>query len=251
MSKAQVTDIVLLAFISGVVAILTSMMGISGTIIGAVVTSLIAESLKAYFKEPIKDRINDYEQQSRSSQGMNNSHSFETYEYIDTPSHNKMPRPRTTNRTRTKRYQQRTNESDGSFLTAKILFIFPLVVILIIELIHFLGAINIIPYDIFYSLESITKWTLFRNIGYALIVMGIFPLVSKKFRSSSGIILIIFGIIDLIFGYADISMNAMMLTSFISSLREYVNIGIILAILYTILTIHEEGTTEKEVQHYY
>ena len=56
LSKTQVTDILLLGFISGVVAILTSFMGISGTIIGAVVTSIIAETLKTYFKEPIKDK---------------------------------------------------------------------------------------------------------------------------------------------------------------------------------------------------
>ena len=51
MSKAQITDILLIGFISGVVAILTSMMGISGTIIGAVVTSIIAEFLKTYFND--------------------------------------------------------------------------------------------------------------------------------------------------------------------------------------------------------
>ena len=65
MSKAQITDILLLGFISGVVAILTSFMGISGTIIGAVVTSIIAETLKTYFKEPLKDRINEYEKERK------------------------------------------------------------------------------------------------------------------------------------------------------------------------------------------
>lgn len=240
LSKAQVTDIILLGFISGVVAILTSMMGISGTIIGAVVTSIIAESLKTYFKDPLKDKISEYEKQNYKNKyqinynSNENEHSFEK--------NSKMPRP--------KYYNKKVISSDDSILTAKILFIFPLAVILIIELIHFLGAINIIPYDIFYSLESITNWTLLRTIGYALIVMGIYPLVSKKFSSHNGIILIIVGIIELIFGYADVSYGALFITSMISSLKEYINIIIILAILYTILTIHEESSEDNVVHKF-
>ena len=158
-----------------------------------------------------------------------------------------MPRPKN----RTFQYENKNRYSDDSFLSARILFIFPLVIILLIELIHFLGAIGIIPYDIFYSLETITNWRLLRTIGYALIVMGIYPIISKKFSSYNGVILIIVGIIELIFGYADINHGAMMLFSIISALKEYVNIGIILAILYTILTIHEESSEKKNVKHYF
>lgn len=237
MSKAQVTDILLLGFISGVVAILTSMMGISGTIIGAVVTSIIAESLKTYLKEPLKDKINNYEKPNRVDETRPNYDDSATINQYDTPRYSGMPRPR--------KSQRPVKESDGSFLTAKILFVFPLIIILIIELIHFLGAIHMIPYDIFYSLESITNWRLLRTIGYALIIMGIYPIISKKFSTHNGIILIIVGIIELIFGYADVSSRAFMFASMISSLREFVNIGIILAILYTILTIHDESSENK------
>ena len=238
MSKAQITDILLLGFISGVVAILTSFMGISGTIIGAVVTSIIAETLKTYFKEPLKDRINEYE---KESQTVHRNHEWYDDE-IRINTRSQMPRP--------KQYERRQTKSDGSFLSAKILFIFPLVVILIIELIHFLGAIGLIPYDIFFSLESITNWRLLRTIGYALIVMGIYPLISKKFSSSNGLILIIVGIIELIFGYADVNSGALIVTSMISSLKDYIQIGIIIAILYTILTLHEE-TAETTMHKYY
>lgn len=234
MSKAQVTDIFLLAFISGVVAILTSMMGISGTIIGAVVTSLIAESLKAYLKNPIKDKIDEYEKQRDYNPGEKHGFKYVEEENISSIKESYYPRPKRSNE-----YKQK-NYSDGSFLSAKVLFIFPLVIILIIELIHFLGATGFIPYDIFYSLESITNWRLFRTIGYALVIMGIYPILSKKFSSSNGVILIIVGIVELIFGYADVSRSASLIVALISSLRELVNIGIILAILYTILTIGEE-----------
>lgn len=240
MSKAQITDILLLGFISGVVAILTSFMGISGTIIGAVVTSIIAETLKTYFKEPLKDRINEYENQTpnipRRRGRFNEDTGFD--DEIEFNKRSSMPRPR--------RHEKAQTKNDDSFLSARILFIFPLVVILLIELIHFLGAIGMIPYDIFFSLESITNWKLLRTIGYALVIMGIYPIVSNKFSTSNGIILIVVGVIELIFGYADISSHAMIVTSMVSSLKEYLQIGIILAILYTILTIHEEDTETSE-----
>lgn len=240
MSKAQVTDIVLLAFISGVVAILTSMMGISGTIIGAVVTSLIAESLKAYLKNPIKNKIDEIEKQKETVyEKQPTGFKYVEEEDIDSIKKSYYPQPKRSNKT------QRKNHSDGSFLSAKILFIFPLAVIMIIELIHFLGAIGIIPYDIFYSLETITNWKLFRTIGFSLVIMGIYPIISKKFSTSNGVILIIIGIIELLFGYADVSRGASLIVSLISSLREIVNIGIILSILYTILTISEEKPAKK------
>lgn len=243
LTKAQVTDILLLAFISGVVAILTSVMGISGTIIGAVVTSLIAESLKAYFKEPLKDKIQEREKQKEYVYEKRQDYTYVKDDDFNTIKDSYYPRPKRTSYQ--KNSYNRNNSSDGSFLTAKMLFIFPLMVILIIELIHFLGAIGLIPYDIFYSLESITNWRLFRTIGFALIIMGIYPLLSKKFNSSSGIILIAVGLIELLFGYADISRGANFIVSLISSISEFINIGIILAILYTILTISEEKPVEE------
>lgn len=241
MSKAQVTDIILLGFISGVVAILTSMMGISGTIIGAVVTSIIAEFLKTYLKDPLKDKINGYE---KENQNIKNKYvEYENQDSTTVSSYNSMPRPK-------HYHQKQSKKSDGSFLTAKILFIFPLVVILIIELIHFLGAIGLISYDIFYSLESITNWKLLRTIGYALIIMGIYSLISKKFKTHNGVILIIVGIIELMFGYADVSDKVLMFVSLFSSLKEFVNIGIILAILYTILTIHDKEDYKRNINRF-
>lgn len=243
MSKAQITDILLIGFISGVVAILTSMMGISGTIIGAVVTSIIAEFLKTYFKEPLKDKISEREKEENIyTNSSNQNHTYED-SYPTNNNYNvkgTYPRPK----------RRRKVSRNRSFITTKMLFLFPLVVILIIEVIHLLGAIHIIPYDIFFTLESITNWTLLRTIGFALIIMGIYPLVTKKFGSHHGIILIIVGIIELIFGFADVNSKALFLSSLVSSLREYVNIAIILAILYVILTIPEELNEKRNVHRF-
>lgn len=218
MSSAKMTDVILVALISGVVAVLTSFMGISGTIIGAVVTSFLAELIKKYLKDPF---ISEMEQDNVNLPRRNKKIEYKHYN---------------------QNYHVRTNRktSDKSFITTKMLFLFPLVVILIIELIHFLGAIHLIPYDIFLNLESITNWHLFRTIGFALIIMGLYPLISKSIGTGHGIILIIVGIIELVIGYADVNTHASLIYSLFSSVKEYVNIAIILAILYTVLTVPDE-----------
>ncbi|OED30194.1 hypothetical protein [Methanosphaera sp. WGK6] len=234
-SKSQISDILILGLISGIVAVLTSVMGISGTIIGSVVSSIIAEFLKTYFKEPVKDKISEFDKTDEY-------HSFEI--------NNHSTRNNYQRGTSYPKYD-RTQKQSESHISTRALFLFPLVVILIIELIHFLGAIGIIPYDIFLGLESITNWTLLRTIGYALIVMGIYPLVSKKLGTHHGIILIIVGIIELIMGYADTNVHASLLYSLFSSIREYVNIAIIISILYTVLTVPSEiKDNKKELYHY-
>lgn len=220
MSKAKITDVIIVAIISGVVALLTSFMGISGTLIGAVVTSFIGEFLKKYFKDPLISEMKD--------------------ENIKIPKRNKKINKRYDNKKFSK-YE------DNSFITTKVLFLFPLVIILIIELIHFLGVMNIIPYNIFLNLEHLTNWKLFRTIGIALILMGFYPIISDKINSTHGIILIIVGFIELIIGFADTNIQALALFSLFESIKEYVNIGIIISILYTILTIPDD--LEKNNKH--
>ena len=219
MSKTKMTDIIIVALISGVVALLTSFMGISGTIIGAVVTSFVAEFLKKFFKDPLMTEIKQDNIQLPKKTARDKFKKANNYEYTS------------------KRYQKK---EESSYITTKILFIFPLVIILIIELLHFLGATGIIPYDIFMNLESITNWTLFRTIGYALIIMGLYPLFSGKISSKHGILLIVIGIVELIIGYADVNVHASLIYSLFESVKEYVNIAIIACILYTILTVPDE-----------
>lgn len=230
MSKTQITDILILGMISGVVALLTSVLGVSGTIIGSVLSSIIAEVMKRYLKDPVTDKLEEYEKQQEQQEKM--------YTFQETP----YKTINTQDAIKNKHTYQNTPviKPENSKITTKLLFIFPLVVILIIEIIHFLGKVGFIPIDIFYSLESVTNWQLLKTIGYALIVMGFYPLVSENLKSKDGILLIIVGIIELIFGYADVNSSASFLYSMFSSLKDYVNIAIILTILYTILTIPSE-----------
>lgn len=228
MSSAKMTDVILVALISGVVAVLTSFMGISGTIIGAVVTSFLAELIKKFLKDPF---ISEIEQDN-----------------IKLPKRNR--NKKYTNNTQKYHVQNYKKSQNKSYITTRILFLYPLIIILIIELIHFLGAIHIIPIDIFLNLESLTNWRLFRTIGFALIIMGIYPLISKSLGTSHGIILIVVGIIELVVGYADVNAHASLLYSIFSSVKEYINIAIILAILYTVLTVPDEIEENKKTKYH-
>ena len=225
MANTKIIDILSLGLITGVVAILTSVMGISGTIIGSVVTSIAVELLKTFMK-PVKEKISDLPENEMPTYGQPSQSRIQDNYY----------RPRST---------RKQKSSYTSFINTKTLFIFPLIVILIIELIHFLGAIGIIPYGIFFKLEDLTNWTLFTTIGYSLIVMGLYPIFSKKLGTHHGIILIIVGIVELIIGHADTNASASLIFGLFSSLKEFVNIAIILAILYTVLTIPEEIKESK------
>lgn len=225
MANTKIIDILSIGLITGVVAILTSVMGISGTIIGSVVTSIAVELLKTFTK-PMKEKISDNPENEILTYGQPSQTRIQDH----------YNRPRHTRKQKSK---------DNSRINTKTLFIFPLIVILIIELIHFLGTVGIIPYGILFKLEDLTNWTLFTTIGYSLIVMGLYPIFSKKLGTHHGIILIIVGIIELIIGYADTNASASLIFGLFSSLKQFVNIAIILAILYTVLTIPEEIKENK------
>ena len=120
MSKAL--DIVMAGVISGIVAFTTSQLGVTGTIIGAVLGSMLFQVMSHIFREPL-DGVKT----------------------------------------------QRVERS--------IFYIFPLVVILIIEIVYLFYIFSLSPGDLFFALERATDWNLFRTIGLALLVMGLFPFV--------------------------------------------------------------------------
>ena len=62
----------------------------------------------------------------------------------------------------------------------EIFYVFPLVIILIIEVIYLLSSLYNSPEQIFAALESATGDNLFKIIGIGLIIMGLYPLYSQK-----------------------------------------------------------------------
>jgi len=193
MSKAL--DIVMAGVISGIVAYTTSQLGVTGTIIGAVIGSMLYQVMSHIFREPL-DGVKT----------------------------------------------QRVERS--------IFYIFPLIVILIIEIVYLLYIFSLPQGDLFFLLERATGWNLFRTIGLALIIMGLFPFVERRLgyeKSISrkyGYVVLAVGVVKLLGGFADLNSAIVNLYSPIFyQLNEIISIMVVIALLYVIIAITRESVT--------
>ena len=141
------------AFISGTVALFTSFLGVSGTIIGSVLSSFLYQLLSGYSEEKIEEGA--------------------------------LRKPKLAN---------------------EIVYIFPLVVIGIIELIFLLSALHYRFDMIFDILESAVSNNLFRLMGIGLIILGAYPYFdSNNIDKRNGTVVLIVGVLLLLRGLMDIS----------------------------------------------
>lgn len=146
-------NIMMAAFISGTVALFTSVLGVSGTIIGSVLSSFLYQLLSGYSEEKIEEGA--------------------------------LRKPKLAN---------------------EIVYIFPLVVIGIIELIFFLSALHYRFDMIFDFLESAVANNLFRLMGIGLILLGAYPYFdSNNIDKRNGTVVLIVGVLLLLRGLMDIS----------------------------------------------
>lgn len=189
-------DILMAGVISGIVAYTTSQLGITGTVIGAVLGSMLYQLMSHFFRQPL-DNV-------------------------------------------------KTQKVESS-----VFYVFPLIVILAIEVIYLLSSFYLTPEMIFQSLESATGWNLFRTIGVALLVMGIYPLldpnrISKKY----GYLVLAVGAVKLLGGFSDYDSSIVDLySSLFYQLNELISIMVIAVLSYVIISIIRESVTiihEKE-----
>ncbi len=146
-------NVMMAAFISGTVALFTSVLGVSGTIIGSVLSSFLYQLLSGYSEEKIEEGA--------------------------------LRKPKLAN---------------------EIVYIFPLVVIGIIELIFFLSALHYRFDMIFDFLESAVANNLFRLMGIGLIILGAYPYCnSNNIDKRNGTVVLIVGVLLLLRGLMDIS----------------------------------------------
>lgn len=172
-------NIIMAGVISGIVALFTSWLGISGTVIGSVLSSFLYQLLSTYYDEKTKDL--DF---SKVSNRRNNARSPSNIS-SDNDEINK----------------KRSNAE----LTHKIAFIFPIVVILIIESLFCLTDISFTVSKVFYLLEAATDQNLFRVMGISLVIISIYPFVKPKIiKRINGFILLILGILLFLRGIMDI-----------------------------------------------
>ncbi len=146
-------NVMMAALISGTVALFTSVLGVSGTIIGSVLSSFLYQLLTGYSEEKYDEGA--------------------------------IRKPKLAN---------------------EIVYIFPLVVIGIIELIFALSALHYGFEMIFGFLESAVANNLFRLMGLGLIVLGAYPFFnSNNIDKRNGAVVLVLGVLLLLRGLMDVS----------------------------------------------
>lgn len=159
--------------ISGIVALFTSVLGVSGTIIGSVLSSFLYQLLSTYYEEKTQD--------------------------LD------LSKVKSMRKSRNKSIKEKSVRNiDEELKRHRIVFIFPVVVILLIECLFCLTFAHYGFLKIFNLLESLTDQNLFRVMGIALIVVSFYPFIKPKVvKRSIGSYLFIIGALLLIRGLVD------------------------------------------------
>lgn len=177
--------------ISGIVAFTTSQLGIAGTIIGAVIGSMLYQFMSHVFKDPIEN----------------------------------------VNTLKTQRVE------------SSIFYVFPLMIILGIEIIYLLSSVYHMPGELFQSLETATGWNLFRTIGVGLIVMGVYPLLEpERIPPIYGVAVLGVGVVKLMAGFVDYTSPIVALYSPVfHQFSELISIILIAVLLYVIVALIQDS----------
>jgi uncharacterized membrane protein len=198
---SKTLDIIMAGLISGIVAYTTSQLGIAGTVIGAVMGSMLYQFMSHFFKDPIEN----------------------------------------VNTIKTQRVE------------SSIFYVFPLIIILAIEIIYLLSSFYHIPSELFQSLETATGWNLFRTIGVGLMVMGVYPLLEPdRIPPIYGLAVLGVGLVKLMAGFVDYNSPIVGLYSPIfHQFNELISIILIAVLLYVIVSIIQDSVTiiRKEDQN--
>ncbi len=128
-------------------------------------------------------------------------------------------------------------------IETKIVYVFPLIVIVAVELIYLFSSVYWKPEQIFNYLEHATDGTLFRTIGIGLLIMGIYPIIqSENIKRSYGYIILSVGIIKLLNGFVDThSPFVKLYANLFADFGLIISLAVIAALSYVILSIIQES----------
>lgn len=192
---SKVLDIVMAGVISGIVAYTTSQLGITGTVIGAVLGSMLYQLMTHFFRKPL-----------------DNADAVKT---------------------------QKVENS--------VVYVFPLIIILGIEILYLFSSFYHTFDVIFQSLETATGWNLFRTIGVALLVMGVYPLLEPdRISPRYGLMIMAVGLVKLMAGFVDY--NSALVSFYLplfQQFNELISIVLIAVLLYVIVSIIQDSVTIK------
>lgn len=191
---SKTLDIIMAGIISGIVAFTTSQLGVTGTIIGAVIGSMLYQFMSHFFKDPL-----------------------ENVNTLKTP----------------KRVE------------SQIVYAFPLIIILAIEIIYLLSSFYLGPREIFQSMQTATDWNLFRTIGVGLIIMGVYPLLEPdRIPPIYGLAVLGVGVVKLMAGFVDYNSPIVAFYSPIfQQFNVLISIVLIAVLLYVIVSIIQDSVT--------
>ena len=128
-------------------------------------------------------------------------------------------------------------------IETKVVYVFPLVIIVAIELIYLFSSVYWKPEQIFHYLENATDGSLFRTIGLGLVIMGIYPIIqSENIKRSYGYIILSVGIVKLLNGFVDMhSPFVKLYANLFADFGLVISLAVIAALSYVILSIVQES----------
>lgn len=209
---SKMLDVVMAGVISGIVALTTTKLGIGGTVIGAVIGAMLYQVMSHFIKEPLEN--------------VNTGKSVHTRKNVDT-----------------KKIVNTGNSVNTQRIETKIVYVFPLIIIVAVELIYLFSSVYWKPDQIFNYLEHATDGTLFRTIGLGLLIMGIYPIIqSENIKRSYGYIILSVGIIKLLNGFVDThSPFVKLYANLFADFGLIISLAVIAALSYVILSIIQES----------
>ncbi|HHY00392.1 MAG TPA: hypothetical protein GX531_03335 [Methanothermobacter sp.] len=193
MSKSL--DIVMAGIISGIVAYTTSQLGIAGTVIGAIIGSMLYQLMTHFFQKPI-DNVDIL----------------------------------------------RTRKVESS-----VFYVFPLIIILGIEILYLFSSFYHTFDVIFQSLETATGWNLFRTIGVGLLVMGVYPILEPdRISAKYGPMVLAVGLVKLMIGFVDFQCSFVnFYLPLFQQFNEIISIMLIAVLMYVIVSIIQDSMSFK------
>ncbi|MEN6292175.1 MAG: hypothetical protein ABFD07_09225 [Methanobacterium sp.] len=209
---SKMLDVIMAGVISGIVALTTTKLGVGGTVIGAVIGAMLYQVMSHFIKEPLEN--------------VNTRKKVHTRENVHTRNNVNINRSVNTQKIET-----------------KIVYVFPLIIIVAVELIYLFSSVYWKPDQIFNYLEHVTDGTLFRTIGLGLLIMGIYPIIqSENIKRSYGYIILSVGIIKLLNGFVDThSPFVKLYANLFADFGLVISLAVIAALSYVILSIIQES----------
>ncbi|WP_424353905.1 hypothetical protein [Methanobacterium sp. MBAC-LM] len=209
---SKMLDVIMAGVISGIVALTTTKLGIGGTVIGAVIGAMLYQVMSHFIKEPLENVNTRKNVHTRKDVNINKS----------------------------------VNINKGvntQRIETKIVYVFPLIIIVAVELIYLFSSVYWKPDQIFNYLEHVTDGTLFRTIGIGLLIMGIYPIIqSENIKRSYGYIILSVGIIKLLNGFVDTHSSFVKLyANLFADFGLVISLAVIAALSYVILSIVQES----------